>query len=817
MRSRATSQAVPLRSTFILLIVSIFCAPFADGRAKTAWSIISAGEIDGRIQRQLRELASHNNACLRLSRPARKSASQRDATHLEIALDERSDNDAFLEEMRRQVLSAPVQPKSEPTLELAREGYLLHAFYKPNSALDQIRIDAISATGIHNALLRIPDLLVTPRSNLSSRLVPQPQFVHQQNDGEVTIADYPSFQIRGVVEGFYGDPWSFAARADVLRFEGQHGMNVYYYGPKDDPYHRKLWREPYPSEELKKLGQLADVAKDQFVDFSFAISPGLSMVYSSEAEFQTLTRKIESVRQLGVSNFALFLDDVPQDLVHPEDMARFKTLAQAHISLINRLDDYLKSKAPENRLMVCPTVYTNEWGNRDYIKELGAGVHRGISLDWTGTEVISQEITVAQAQEWSGDLQRHPLVWDNFSTNDGRPWLLPLDPFRKREAGLSSAIEGLFFNPMCQAHASLIPLQTVADYLWNSATYDPEKSERHAIVSQYGEKGLQLLQPLLDTFRTQSGWERRFRALFSETTTPLDIAAVESEISSLHSTIANLEAEPRLKQFKMEIAPLPELFRARLKLLLSDPAFRHLPDGKVGLDPEHDALFASRLTSKPVLDGNFSKWQSGNVYSLNRAAQLEDGKELWKGPSQFSARLALHWDADNLYLGVDIVDSEPYQISRGRGVPKGDAFRVVLNTASLHDTTPAGAASAYDLFLSPGNFSEVKPSVYCEEDFFPRRARVHNYDQEIQSVWRKTADGFSADIVFPAAFMERDKFVLGQEIALSFGAQKIFQLAGLADDLPQISFTSKEDRVFPVESQNPATFQRMVLVDTSGQ
>src|SRR5208283_5036806 len=138
--------------------------------------------------------------------------------------------------------------------------------------------------------------LTIDASKLSTNLVPQPQSLRLQKQGAIAIiADYPSFALRGVVEGFYGPPWSHADRLDVLRFEGQHGMNLYIYGPKDDPYHRKLWREPYPPEQLKRMGKLAGTAREYFVDLSFAISPGLSMIYSSESDFQTLSHKLESV------------------------------------------------------------------------------------------------------------------------------------------------------------------------------------------------------------------------------------------------------------------------------------------------------------------------------------------------------------------------------------------------------------------------------------------------------------------------------------------------------------------------------------------
>ncbi|MBZ5665123.1 MAG: beta-N-acetylglucosaminidase domain-containing protein [Acidobacteriia bacterium] len=803
-----------MRGRLVLVVVSVVTlfTPLAAGRTKAVWTVVSSSEIDSRIQRQLRELASQNGVPLRFSGDvARNTGPQRDAGDLRIQLDSVADPSAFLAELEREARGSEV----EPTAELANEGYILYCSYSRGPRPNGIRIQAASATGLHNALLKIPDLLATGASNLSTGLVPRPQSVRlQENGAEAMIADYPSFPIRGMVEGFYGPPWSHADRLEVLRFEGQHGMNIYIYGPKDDPYHRKLWREPYPPEQLKRMGELADTARENFVDLSFAISPGLSMIYSSDSDFQTLAHKLESVGKLGISSFALFLDDVPQDLVHPEDKARFRTLARAHVQLINRLYDHLKSLSPKNRLTVCPTTYTNEWGNRDYIRELGAGVNPEIPLDWTGTEVIPQAITAAQAEEWGDYIRRKPLVWDNYPTNDSNPWWLNLDPLRRREAGLSAATQGLFSNPMYQAHATLIPLQTVADYLWNPRAYDPEKSQMHALVSQYGQNAPALFAPLLRIFTANRGDGWIFRSIFEESWTPVDVPAIESQVSRLSSSIAALRGQRGFEKLVSEISPLPDILRDQLARIRTDAAFKHLPDGKIQWDRERDILKASRVFGKPVLDGDFSKWESGTLYLLNKNSQIVDGKDLWKGPSQFSARVALAWDEENLYFGVDVTDPQLYQPFWGRGVQNGDAFRLIVDTILPIAMKPGRPTGVFDLYLSPGNFADVKPSVYCNEDFFPLRSRPHDYNQEIRATWKKTATGFSGDVVVPATFFARQNFALGQEIGLSFGAQKVFLPKDpFEEDPARIFFSSKEGGLFPVESQSPATFQRMDLVD----
>ena len=43
-------------------------------------------------------------------------------------------------------------------------------------------------------------------------------------------------QLRGIVEGFYGTPWTYEDRADLINFCGQQNLNAYIYAPKDDPF-----------------------------------------------------------------------------------------------------------------------------------------------------------------------------------------------------------------------------------------------------------------------------------------------------------------------------------------------------------------------------------------------------------------------------------------------------------------------------------------------------------------------------------------------------------------------------------------------------
>jgi hypothetical protein len=97
-------------------------------------------------------------------------------------------------------------------------------------------------------------------------------------------------------------------------------------------------------------------------------------------------------------------------------------------------------------------------------------------------------------------------------------------------------------------------------------------------------------------------------------------------------------------------------------------------------------------------------------------------------------------------------------------------------------------------------------------DLFPVRPKIHNYSREIHAIWKKTPAGFSGDVVVPVSFFDRRNFSSGQQIGLSFGAQKAFPPKDPSADNPdRIIFSSKGDSLFPVDQENPETLQLMVL------
>ena len=121
---------------------------------------------------------------------------------------------------------------------------------------------------------------------------------------EAEVSDEPTMATRGTIEGFYGNPWTHEDRLSQIEFYGDYKMNTYIYAPKDDPYHREQWREPYPQSEMDRMQELIDTANENKVDFVFALSPGIDIQFggeAGEADYQALVNKCQSLYDMAGS------------------------------------------------------------------------------------------------------------------------------------------------------------------------------------------------------------------------------------------------------------------------------------------------------------------------------------------------------------------------------------------------------------------------------------------------------------------------------------------------------------------------------------
>lgn len=289
----------------------------------------------------------------------------------------------------------------------------------------------------------------------------------------VEVTDYPDVPYRGVVEGFYGVPWSREARLSQLDFYGRNKMNIYIYGPKDDPYHSSPnWRKPYPAQEAEQLKELVECARRNEVLFYWAIHPGKDIRWNTE-DRDLLMEKFESMYRLGIRAFAVFFDDISGE----------GTSAEKQVELLNDIyHNFVKVKGDVAPLLMCPTEYNRLWTKLEggYLATLGGKLHPDIGILWTGDKVVAC-IDKPTMQFVNPLLKRKAFIWWNFPVSDYVRDRLLLGAVYGNGTDIDDDISAFISNPMEHAEASKIALFSIADYAWNMDAYKSDASWRRAV------------------------------------------------------------------------------------------------------------------------------------------------------------------------------------------------------------------------------------------------------------------------------------------------------------------------------------------------
>ena len=411
--------------------------------------------------------------------------------------------------------------------------------------------------------------------------------------------------LRGIVEGFYGRTWTFDERADMMKFCRQHNLNAYIYAPKDDPYHREKWRTPYPTEKFNELKKLVEISKQNGVKFIFAISPGLDLNYkgkNSEADFKALMKKMESMYQIGVRDFAIFFDDLKDENGnHHED-------GKEQAKFLNRVQSELQAAHKDIfPLITVPTEYFRLdmlKGNKikSYTEDFAENLNKKIIVLYTGDGVVCDGITQESLAEVNKIFNREVGIWWNYPVND---YSLKADGNRNVKLALGAIeklpaekVQAIFFNPMSQAQMSKIALATGADYANSPNNYDAEKSLDNALKEQFGELADDMKIFASHSQHMENSWAKVGAADGREFNTAaylvlngvknnhnVDFAPLEKIIDRMELAAVNLldklpqeilaECRPQLEQFK-RIAQADRLALNCLKSKTFDPRLKIL-------------------------------------------------------------------------------------------------------------------------------------------------------------------------------------------------------------------------------------------------
>lgn len=343
----------------------------------------------------------------------------------------------------------------------------------------------------------------------------------------VTIYDFADIKDRGVVEGYYGVPYSTAVTEDLLRFMMRYKMNSYMYGAKSDPYHSGYWGKPYPEKltaEQKSMGcftaadikQMCEVSAATKVNFIWAIHPGVAFTGNDDAVIDRIMEKFEAMHGLGVRQFGVFVDDVGV----PYDEPTLKLNAKRLTDLQNAIDKKwnFSGAVPADTvkpLHFVPQLYAYGWtkaeGRKNFFSAL-SNTPAKTQIYITGKAVwsVPNNTDLKIVEE---DLGRPVAWWWNYPCNDNADaYTFPVDmysnfidmPAIDDDARLPENLEGcasLLCNPMQQGEIAKIPLFSAADYAWNNASFDNTSSWNAALAAAVGKQYAQPLAHILPYLR----------------------------------------------------------------------------------------------------------------------------------------------------------------------------------------------------------------------------------------------------------------------------------------------------------------------------
>ncbi len=294
----------------------------------------------------------------------------------------------------------------------------------------------------------------------------------------------------GVVEGFYGTPYTFEERSTALSFAAAKGLNTWLYAPKLDEFHRDHWRDPYPEEHLAHFGDMARA--DPRLRFVYAVAPGLDYGELPD-DLATLLGKLSAIHARGVRDFCVLFDDIGTGNAGAEP--------ETQVVVLTRVLEHLRRLDPDTSLCFVPNYY---FGTPD---ELEAGLSpfapfqphpaadyyaayrelpSDVSIMWTGRRVFAHALTRADVAAFREYVGRPLVIWDNYPVNDtlfGNE--LFLGPYGGRDAAMVDHA-GVLVNPMREPAATRLPLATFAEWVRNGAEYDGPAALDRAIEEEAG-------------------------------------------------------------------------------------------------------------------------------------------------------------------------------------------------------------------------------------------------------------------------------------------------------------------------------------------
>ena len=386
------------------------------------------------------------------------------------------------------------------------------------------------------------------------------------NLSNVVFYDYADVKYRGVIEGYYGVPYSMEVTQDLFRFMARYKLNMYMYGAKSDPYHTRYWDKAYPekiTDNEKRFGlmtqdmmkQLTQTAHECKVNFIWAIHPGQTFTALGESDvLDRIMGKFELMYGLGVRQFGVFVDDCGV----PYDDPSLKQCADRLSDLQNMIDAKwngagVAAADTVKPLQYVPQLYAYSWAKPELARKFWSSLNpvpSKVNIYTTGKNVWS--VPNGKDLEVLNDyLGREVSWWWNYPCNDvDVTKIFVADTYTNfadethihfsGELEKDLQVKTIIINPMQQGALSKIPLFGVADYTWNMDSFNNMenwKASLPAVVGKVNAQDFETIVPYLryyDSLSPLAGLINEFKAAYKQNPSQVSADALKAELAKIY-------------------------------------------------------------------------------------------------------------------------------------------------------------------------------------------------------------------------------------------------------------------------------------------
>ena len=223
---------------------------------------------------------------------------------------------------------------------------------------------------------------------------------------------------------------------------------------------------------------MVKVGNDSKCRFVWTAHPFMGGFNQAQAdqEIQALLRKFDQLYDAGVRQFGVLGDDVgslPRTIV---------------INMMTKVSEWAKKKGDVYDTVFCPAGYNHSWqsggtgGNYAELNEYDKGFPEDIKIFWTGEAVCKpiEQVTLDHFRTHrttDGQKRRAPLFWLNWPVNDINHGRLMMGKGVQLKPDVNPEdLAGAVTNPMQESEVSKPAIFAVADYSWNIAGFNMDKS-----------------------------------------------------------------------------------------------------------------------------------------------------------------------------------------------------------------------------------------------------------------------------------------------------------------------------------------------------